>query len=150
MELAFGDGSDGDVGDVGHAGEGLTAEAHGLDAVEVLKGGELGGSVSLAEDGEIVVSDAVAVVGDLDEFEAAILDDQVDGGGRRVQAVLHQLLNRRHRPLDHLAGSDSVHHRLAQPLDSRCLLHRRHNTDSFALFLHALCAQCYCLEREGI
>ena len=66
-------------------------------------------------------TDSVAVVGDLDEFEAAILDEEADGGGGGVEAVLHELLHGGDGALDDLAGGDSVHHRLAQPLNFRGL-----------------------------
>lgn len=61
----------------------------------------------------------MTVVGDLDELEASILDDDGDGGGAGVEAVLHQLLHRRRRPLNHLAGGDPVHHRRIETPDSR-------------------------------
>jgi hypothetical protein len=38
------------------------------------------------------VTDAVTVVGDLDEFEAAVFDGKVYGSGRGVQTVLDELL----------------------------------------------------------
>lgn len=75
MQLAFGDGGNRDVGYIGHAGESLSPKPHGLDALQVFKRRQLGSRVSLAQYGEILVSDAVAVVGDLDEFEATVLDD---------------------------------------------------------------------------
>jgi hypothetical protein len=66
-------------------------------------------------------SDSVAVVGDLDKFEAAVLYDDVYGGGVGVEAVLHQLLHGGHWPLDHLSGRDSVHHALIETMDCRRL-----------------------------
>jgi hypothetical protein len=63
-------------------------------------------------------SDAVAVVRDLNEFEAAVLDDDAYGGGVGVDAVLHQLLDGRYWPLDHLPGRDAVDHGLVQAVDS--------------------------------
>lgn len=121
MQLGFGNGGDGDVSDVGHAGESLAAKAHRLNALQVLKRGQLGGRVALAEYGQVLKTDSVAVVGDLDEFEAAILDEEADGGGGGVEAVLHELLHGGDGALDDLAGGDSVHHRLAQPLNFRGL-----------------------------
>ncbi|KAE9445447.1 hypothetical protein C3L33_22655, partial [Rhododendron williamsianum] len=55
-------------------------------------------------------TDAVDVAGDLDEFEATVLDDDVDGGGAGVEVVLDQLLHGRDWPLDHFSGGDLVHH----------------------------------------
>ena len=57
-------------------------------------------------------SDAMAVVGDLDELEAAVLYDDVYGGGMGVEAVLDELLHGGDRPLDDLSGGDAVDDRL--------------------------------------
>lgn len=67
---------------------------------------------------QVLKPDAVAVVGDLDELEAAVLDGDGDGGRAGVDAVLDELLHRRGRPLDHLPRGDAVHHRLFQPPDA--------------------------------
>ena len=56
-------------------------------------------------------SDAMAVVGDLDELEAAVLYDDVYGGGMGVEAVLDELLHGGDRPLDDLP-CDAVDNRL--------------------------------------
>jgi len=52
------------------------------------------------------------------EIEAAVLDDDAYGGGVGVDAVLHQLLDGRYWPLDHLPGRDAVDHGLVQAVDS--------------------------------
>lgn len=57
-------------------------------------------------------TDAVAVIGDLDELEAAVLDDDVYGGGAGVETVLNELFDGGDRALDNLAGGDSVHYRI--------------------------------------
>lgn len=57
-------------------------------------------------------SDSVAVVWDLDEFEATVLDDDVYGGGVRIEAVLNELFDGGDGALDDLSGGDSVHHGL--------------------------------------
>lgn len=51
----------------------------------------------------------MAVVGNLDELEASVLDDDVDGGGSGVEAVLDELFHGGVRALDHLSGGDPVH-----------------------------------------
>lgn len=71
----------------------------------------------LAQYRQVFVSDSVAIVGDLDEFEAAVLDDEVDGGGGGVEAVLDQLLDGGDGALDDLAGGDSVDDGLAEAVD---------------------------------
>ena len=57
---------------------------------------------------EVRGRDAVAVVGDPDQRPAAVGDGHVDPRGARVERVLDQLLDRRGRALDHLAGRDPV------------------------------------------
>jgi hypothetical protein len=63
------------------------------------------------------VTDTVTVVGDLDEFEAAVFNSKVYGSGRGVQTVLDELLYGGHRTLDDFAGGDSVNNGLAESLD---------------------------------
>lgn len=58
---------------------------------------------------QVFISDAVAVVGNLDELEASVLDDDVDGSGSGVEAVLDELFHGGVRALDHLSGGDPVH-----------------------------------------
>ena len=57
-------------------------------------------------------SDALDAVGDLDELEAAVLYDDVYGGGMGVEAVLDEILHGGDRPLDDLSGGDAVDDRL--------------------------------------
>ena len=57
-------------------------------------------------------SDAVAVVGDLNELEAAVFYDDIYGRGVGVEAVLDELLHGGDRPLDDLSGGDAVDDRL--------------------------------------
>ena len=51
---------------------------------------------------------AAAVVGHLDAVDAAVVERDGDARGAGVERVLHQLLHRRGRALDHLAGGDAV------------------------------------------
>ena len=100
---------DGESADVADAGEGLAAEAESVDALEVVELLELGGGEALAHDPQVLPADAAAIVLDLDELEAALPHLHAHAGRARVQAVLHQLLQRIERPLDDLARRDSVH-----------------------------------------
>lgn len=61
----------------------------------------------------------MTVVGDLDELEAPVLDDDVDGGGSGVEAVLEELFHGGARALDHLSGGDPVHDGGIEPTDLR-------------------------------
>ncbi len=49
-----------------------------------------------------------AIVGHLDAVDAAGVEGDGDARGAGVERVLHQLLHRRRRALDHLAGGDAV------------------------------------------
>ncbi len=51
---------------------------------------------------------AVAVVDDLDESAAAILERHVDARRTGIDGVFHQFLDRRCRALDDLAGGDAI------------------------------------------
>ena len=51
---------------------------------------------------------AAAVVGDRDQRAAAVVQRDLDAPRAGVDGVLDQLLDRRGRPLDHLAGGDAV------------------------------------------
>ena len=62
--------------------------------------------------GQVLVSDAVAVVGDLDELEAAFFYDDIYGRGVGVEAVLDELLHGGDWPLDDLSGGNAVDDRL--------------------------------------
>ena len=49
-----------------------------------------------------------AVIDDLDQCLAGILDDDLDVGRTGVDGILDQLLDDRSRSLDHLTGSDLI------------------------------------------
>ena len=51
---------------------------------------------------------ALAVVDDLDQRAAAVLQRDVDAPGPGVDGIFHQLLDCGGRPLDDLAGGDAV------------------------------------------
>jgi len=63
--------------------------------------------------------DAVAVVLDLQQLHAAVLDGHGHGGGAGVEAVLQHLLDGVGGPVEDLAGGDAVHHGLVQPANPR-------------------------------
>ena len=60
------------------------------------------------ESAEIRFVHAAPVVGDADEPPPARLDRDLDASCARVERVLDELLDRRSRPLDHLARGDAV------------------------------------------
>ena len=98
----------GHVGDRADAGEGLAAKAHGLDVVEIVLLLQLGGGVRGQGQRQVLEVDAAAVVDDLDEFAAALLDVHLDVPGAGVEGVLQELLDDAGGPFDDLAGGDLV------------------------------------------
>ena len=79
----------------------------------------------------------MAVVGDLDELEAATLDEDMDVGGGGVEAVLEENLDDGERPLDDTAGGDSVDNGFPQALDFE-RLHSNLNVFHALTLAHAL------------
>ena len=65
----------------------------------------------------VAVAHAAAVVDDLDERAAGILDDELYLGGACVEGILEELLDCRGRTVDHLAGGDLVGHAVGQYVD---------------------------------
>ena len=101
-----GDGPEGQLRHGGDAGEGFAAEAEGLDAGEVVDGGQLAGAVAFDGEGDLVGRDAAAVVGDLDERLAALFDGDVNAAGAGVEGVVEELADDGGGALDDLAGGD--------------------------------------------
>lgn len=73
----------------------------------------------------------MAIVGDLNELETTVFNGDVNGGRAGVEAVLDELFDRGHRPLDDLAGGDSVDDRLVEAVDFG-----RVSGDSLLFFIH--------------
>ncbi len=101
----------------------LAAEAERGDAHELVARGivgrELRGGVALHGQGEVVGAHAAAVIDHLDALDAAAGERDRDARRPGVERVLDQLLDRRRRTLDHLAGGDAVDQRLRQQADRR-------------------------------
>ena len=76
------------------------------DRFELLETGDLAGGVARERQRQFVAGDAAAVVGDGDPADAAAVEPHLDVAGAGIEAVLHQFLHNRSRPLDHLAGGD--------------------------------------------
>ncbi len=95
----------------------LAAEAEGTDGDQVVAG-ELRGGVPLDRERQRLGVHAGTVVRDLDPFDAAGGERDRDPARPGVERVLHQLLHRRRRPLDHLAGGDAADHRVGQAADA--------------------------------
>ena len=90
----------------GNAGQRLAAKSQGLDACEVVDGGQLAGAVAFDGHGNFVGRDAAAVVRDVDQRLAALFDRNVDVTGAGVEGIVEELAHHRGRALDHLARGD--------------------------------------------
>ena len=101
-----GDGAQPKFRDGGDAGQGLAAESQGLDACEVVDGGQLAGAVAFHRHRHFSGRDAAAVVSDVDQRLAALLHRHVDATGAGVQRVVQQFAHHRGWALDHLARGD--------------------------------------------
>ncbi len=103
-----GSAGDGYLGDGCDAGEGLAAEAHCLDAIEVVFLLEFAGGVRCQGQRQVVELDAPAVIDDLDEAAAAVLDVHFDVSGAGIESVFEQFLDDAGGAFDDLAGGDLV------------------------------------------
>ena len=66
---------------------------------------------------QLLRGDAGAVIGDAELGVEGALDAHLDGLGPGVERVLHQLLERRERPLDDLPGGDARRRLGREPAD---------------------------------
>ncbi len=88
--VIFGSGLDGEARDRGDGSEGLASETHGGDLVEVVGFGDFAGGVGGEGELDLVGGDAAAVVGDADEFDAALLEFDGDLGCAGVDGVFDE------------------------------------------------------------
>ena len=86
----------------------LSAETHRTEREEVLRLAYLTGSVALERQTGVRLAHALSVVDHLQQRAAGIANDDLNTGGTRVQAVLHQLLEARGRALNDLARRNLV------------------------------------------
>ena len=106
---------------VGHRGDGrqgLAAEAVAAQPLQVAEPAQLRGGVAPEGDRQLLGAHAGAVVAHQDALQAGAVDLHLDAAGAGVAGVLQQLLERRGRPLDHLAGGDRVGHGRRQLADA--------------------------------
>ena len=69
---------------------------------------QLGGGMALHRQGQLLGRHAEPVVHHLDQIAPAVPEGDIDAPGAGVDGILHQLLHRGGRALDHLAGGDAV------------------------------------------
>ena len=114
--LARGPRAQREAADAGDRRQRLAAKAERPDPQQVVVR-ELRGGVALDRERELVRGHAAAVVGDRDQRLAAAGELDRDPPRAGVERVLDQLLDRRGRPLDHLARGDAVDQMLGQAAD---------------------------------
>ena len=90
------------------AGQGLPAEAVGLNALEVCGAGNLGRGVTLEAEHGVRGAHTAAVVYHLDEGAPGVGNYHVHLGGSGIHGVLHQLLDHGRGPLYHLSGGNHI------------------------------------------
>ena len=103
--------------DGGYRGQGLAAEAHGVDGEEVVGAVYLARGVALEAQACVAVAHAAAVVDHLDERAPRVLEDEVDLRGAGIHGVLQQLLDGAGGAVHHLAGRYLVGHAVGQYVD---------------------------------
>ena len=86
--LALRSGEDLHVGGRRNGGQRLAAEAEGMEVGEVAKGSDFARRVALEGELQVFRGDAVAVVGDADEGDTALLDFDADAAGAGVNGVI--------------------------------------------------------------
>ena len=97
-----------DAGDTRDGGEGLTAEAEGLDAEEVAGVADLRGGMADEGVAHVLLGDAAAVVRHANHGDAAVADLDRYRGAAGIDGVLEELLHDTERPLDHLARRNLI------------------------------------------
>ena len=107
----------------------LAAKPQRRDRREIAVGNFRGG-VTLDREREIVGVHAEAVVADPDQASPARLDRDVDARRAGVERVLDQLLDRRRRPLDHLARGDAVDQQRVEAANGHAPISARAAMDS--------------------
>ena len=99
-------GGEAEAGDAGDAGQGLAAEAEGVDGGEVFFDADFAGGVAFEAEHGVLPVHAGAVVDDFDEGGAAAEDADLDVAGAGVEAVLDEFADDGGGPLDDLTGRD--------------------------------------------
>ena len=107
------------LGDRCDRGQRLAAKSHRRQREQIVDRRQLRGGVALEREVRLLRRHPGAVVADGDEPETAALDLDLDASRAGVERVLHQLLDHRRRPLDHLAGGDLIGQLRRQHADAR-------------------------------
>ena len=101
-------GLEGDLSHRRYRRQSLTSESEGQDVLEVFRRMELGSGMTLEAEHRLVRRHSAAVVDDLDQGTAGILDDHGHLVCTRIHGILHQLLHHGRRSLHDLSRGDHV------------------------------------------
>jgi hypothetical protein len=103
----------------GDACQRLAAKPQARNALEVGARDDLAGGVACKRERQLLLADAAAVIGHLDQLDAAARELDRDFPRAGVDAVFEQFLERGGRTVDHFAGGDLVDEQLGQDPDVR-------------------------------
>ena len=110
--IGLGAGGDGEARDRADGGQGLATEAQRKDTQQVhiarIIGLQLGCGVTLYGDRQLVLGDALAIIGNQDAGQTAAVSLNLDVGRTRINGVLHQLLDGAGGTFDHFTSGDTV------------------------------------------
>ena len=98
----------------GNRGEGLAAEAHRGDVIQILQRAQLAGGMALQRQKGIIAVHARAIIAHADKTATAIHHIHLDAPRAGIQRVFYQLLEHGCRTFDHFTCGDLVDHRVRQ------------------------------------
>jgi hypothetical protein len=104
----------GKAADRGDRRQRFAAKAQGRHLFQIIERTDLAGGVASDGQRQVLGGDAVAVVTDANQANAAFLQLDVDPPGAGIERVFHQLFDHRRRPLDHFTGGDLVDQGIGQ------------------------------------
>ena len=84
---------------------------------------QLGGGVALDRQLEVGGRHADTIILHHQKIGAAAGNGNSDAGGARIHRILHQLLHRRGRPLDHFTGCNPIHCTFGQTANGHSAAH---------------------------
>jgi hypothetical protein len=118
-----GTGGQGQARDGADRCQGLTAKAQAHDLLEVFQVADLAGGVTGQRQRQVIGRNAATVVAHPQQFDAALLNIDVDAPGTGVEAVFQQLLDHRSRAFNHLTGGNLVRQSRAEQLDPSAVVY---------------------------
>ena len=117
MGFLAGPAGQGESGNRSDAGQGFTTKAQTGDPFQVIEAGDLAGGVPRQRQLQIIRRDAVAVVGQTDQLDTALLQIQANLAAAGIETVFQQFLDDGGRALDHLAGGDLGNEQVWEEVD---------------------------------